>query len=124
MCSVKLSGLQSVAPEAVMNPKFAHIYGHIFLRGIMAFLWHNFCIYLVKMRWLLHSKFALAVKADGNPCMYQESMKRFITYKMRLSGKVQNWLERVETYYYITILEPWDGGGVWGYLERVVVMLS
>ena len=77
MCSIKLSGLQSVAPEAVMNPKFAHIYGHIFLWGIMAFLWgimaflwHNFCIYLVKMQWIRHSKFALAVKADGNPCMY------------------------------------------------------
>lgn len=70
MYSIKLSSLQSAAPEAVMNPMFAHIYGHIFLWGTMAFPWHNFCIYLVKMRWILHSKFALAVKADDNPCMY------------------------------------------------------
>ena len=39
---------------------------------------------------------------------------------MRLSGKVQNWLERVETCYYNTILEPWGGT----YSERVVVMLK
>ena len=64
-----------------MNPTFAHIYGHIFLWGIMAFLWHNFCIYLVKMRWIFHSKFVLAVKADDTLACIKKVSKGLLLTK-------------------------------------------